>query len=112
MRALAWRRSRYSVNDGLSDGGHARPRRGSGDSFFPARLREPLCLQEGIGHHCHENVAMQPHPGSPFEMVEAEFLLELLMRLFANPAPLNGAGDVFDRYVGEKVGEIVFPLAV
>lgn len=55
---------------------------------------------------------MQPHPGSPFEMVEAEFLLELLMRLFANPAPLNGAGDVFDRYVGEKVGEIVFPLAV
>lgn len=45
-------------------------------------------------------------------MVEAEFLLELLVHLFANPAHLDGAGDVLDRGVGGKVGEIVFSLAV
>ena len=26
------------------------------------RLSEPACLEESIGHHCHECVAMQAHP--------------------------------------------------
>jgi hypothetical protein len=38
-------------------------------------------LQEVIGHHCHEKMALQPCPRSSFEVVEAEFLLELLVRL-------------------------------
>ncbi len=55
---------------------------------------------------------MQPGPGSALEMVEPEFLLELLMRLFADPARLAGASDVLDRGVGGKVREIVFSLSI
>ena len=75
--------------------------------FFPSRLSEPSCLEEGVGDHCHESVSMPPG----LEMVEAEFLLESLMRLFADPTRLDGAGDVLDRRVGRKVRQIVFPFA-
>lgn len=44
-------------------------------------------------------------------MVEAEFLLELLMRLFADPARLDGTCKLLERDVRGKVGEIVFALA-
>lgn len=57
--------------------------------FFPSRLSEPAGLKEGIGHHCHQRVAMQPGPGAPLEVVETEFFLELLMRLLADPARLD-----------------------
>ena len=43
-------------------------------------------------------------------MVEAEFLLELLMSLLANPARLDRRGERFQVGVGRKVGEIVFLL--
>src|SRR5215217_3635432 len=36
---------------------------------------------------------MQPGPGAPFEVVEPQFLLELLMRLLANPSCLEGGGE-------------------
>lgn len=112
MRAMERGRSQEAVNDGLAHSRQARLWWRAGDSFFPPRLSEPSCLQEGIGDHCHERVAMQPGPRAALEMIEAEFFLELLMRLFADPAGLDGAGDVFDRGVGGKIGEIVFPLAV
>jgi hypothetical protein len=40
-------------------------------------------------------------------MVEAEFLLELLMRLFADAARLDGACELLERDVGGKVGEVM-----
>ena len=64
-----------------------------------------------MSDHCHERMAVQPGPGSALEVVETELLLELLMRLFADPTRLYGAGDVFDRRVGGQVREIVFPLS-
>ena len=41
-------------------------------------------------------------------MIEAEFLLELLMGLFADPARLDGASELLERCVGRKIREIVF----
>jgi len=79
-------------------------RRRPGESFFPSRLSEPSCLEEGVSDHCHERMAVQPGPGSALEMVKTELLLELLMRLFADPTRLDGAGDVLDCSVGGKIG--------
>ena len=80
--------------------------------FFSPRLSEPLRLQEGVGHHRHQGVAVKPGPGSSFEVIEAEFLLELLMRLFANPARLDPTGESLDRGVAGQIGEIIFSLAI
>ncbi len=54
---------------------------------------------------------MQPGPRAALEMVETKFFLELLMRLFADPARLDGAGEFLERGVGGKVGEIILSLA-
>lgn len=47
-------------------------------------------LEEGVSNHRHEGVTMETLPGSSLEVVEAEFLLQLLMRLLANPSRLDG----------------------
>ena len=47
-------------------------------------------LEEGVGNHCHEGVAMKALPRSTLEVIEAEFFLELLVCLFADPSRLNG----------------------
>jgi hypothetical protein len=52
-------------------------------------------LQIEEGDHTHESVAMQTAPGSPFEVIEAKFLLELLMGLLAEPARLDGGSEDF-----------------
>ena len=78
--------------------------------FFPPRLSEAAGLQEGVGYHCHERVAMETSPGTAFEVVKAKLFLELLMRLLADPARLDGAGQFLDRRVRRQVREIVFPL--
>ena len=54
---------------------------------------------------------MQAAPGSPFEVIEAKFLLELLMGLLAEPARLNGGGEDFQRRLGRQVREVVLVLA-
>jgi len=46
---------------------------------------------------------MQAAPGSPFEVIEAKFLLELLMGLLAEPARLNGGGEDFQRRLDRQV---------
>ncbi len=46
---------------------------------------EATVLQEGIGDHRHERMAVKTLPGAALEVVEAEFLFHLLMRLFAFP---------------------------
>ena len=47
-------------------------------------------LQEGEGEHCHERMAMETLPGSPFEVIEAKFLFQLLMGLLADPSCPDG----------------------
>ena len=56
---------------------------GPGTLFFPSRCGEAAGLEEGVGDHCHQCVSVQPRPRPALEVVEAEFLLDLLMRLFA-----------------------------
>ena len=43
-------------------------------------------LEEGVSDHRHERMSMKALPGSSFEVVEPEFLFQLLMGLFANPS--------------------------
>ena len=39
-------------------------------------------LKEGEGDHCHERMPVKALPGSSLEVVEAEFLFQLLMDIF------------------------------
>jgi hypothetical protein len=56
-------------------------------------------------------MSVQAFPRPTFKVVEAEFFLELLMCLFADPARFDGAGQLLDRRVGGQVGEVVLALA-
>jgi hypothetical protein len=67
--------------------------RGGGRFFFPTRGGEVAMLEEGATDHSHEGVTMKTAPGLPLEVVEAEFLLELLIRLLADPARLDGCAE-------------------
>jgi hypothetical protein len=61
-------------------------------AFFPPLYGgEPAILEEREGDQCQERVPVQSPPGPPLEVVEAEFLLELLVGLLAYPARA-GAG--------------------
>ncbi len=48
-------------------------------------------------------MAMQPDPGTAFEVVEAEFLLHLLMGLLADPARLDCSGQLLELGIGGQV---------
>ena len=72
--------------------------------FFPSRCFEAAGLEEGVSDHGHQGVSVQPGPGSALEVVEAEFLLELLMRLLADPTRLDGRGERLQIGVGGEVG--------
>jgi len=49
-------------------------------------------LEEGVRDHCHESVPMKALPGSSLEVVEAEFLFQLLVGLLADPAFFDRGG--------------------
>ena len=55
----------------------------SGWFFSPSRF-EAQVLEIGKGDARHERVSVQTGPGSAFEAVKTEFLLELLMSLLAH----------------------------
>ena len=60
--------------------------------FFPPRLCETTVLEECVGDHGHEGMTMQALPGSSLEVIEPEFLFQLLMGLFANPSRFDRGG--------------------
>ena len=68
-------------------------------------------LEEGVSNHCHEGVTVKSVPRSPLEVIEAKFFLQLLMRLFANPAGLDGGCQEVQVRPGGQVIEIVFFLS-
>ena len=68
-------------------------------------------LQEGEGEHRHECMAVKALPGSPFEVVEAKFLFQLLMGLLANLSCLDGGGQGAQIGRRRQIGEVVFLLA-
>ena len=54
---------------------------------------------------------MKPGPGPTFEVIEAEFLLELLMRLFTNPPDFDCRSELFQARIARQVRHIVFLFA-
>jgi len=58
--------------------------------FFPLCCGEAAKLEEGVGNHRHERVAVKPLPASALKVIKSEFLFQLLMCLLADPAPLDG----------------------
>jgi len=67
-------------------------------------------LQIGEGDQRHERVPVQAGPGAALEVVEPEFLLQLLVPLLAYPAGLDGGREPLERRVGWQVREVVLPL--
>jgi hypothetical protein len=57
-------------------------------------------LEEGVSNHSHQGVSVQPGPGSAFEVVEAEFLLELLMRLLTDPSGFDRGREHLEARIG------------
>jgi hypothetical protein len=112
MRASLRRWSSEEREDGMAHGGQSRLRRRPVDSFFPPPCCcEAAMLEEGIRDHRHERVAVKTLPGSALEVIETEFLFELLVSLLTNPSRLDGgrqAAQVGRRW---EVGEIVLSLS-
>src|SRR5687767_15104981 len=79
--------------------------------FFPSCCFEPTILEESVGDHRHERMAMQALPGSALEVIETEFFFQLLVSLLANPSGLDGAGQGEQVRLCRQVGEIVFLLS-
>ena len=73
---------------------------GSPILFFPSRCFEAAGLEKGVGDHGHQGVSVEPSPGSTFEVVEAEFLLELLMRLLTDSSGLDRRGEHLEARIG------------
>jgi hypothetical protein len=55
--------------------------------FFPGCAASGAGAADRGNDHAHTAMPMQTAPESPFEVIEAKFLLELLMGLLAEPAP-------------------------
>src|ERR1700756_5330835 len=76
--------------------------------FFPPPCGlEPQVLEVGERDAGHERVSVQAGPGSPLEVVAPEFLLELLVRLLADPTSLDRRGQMSQRGAGREIAEIV-----
>ncbi len=67
-------------------------------------------LEEGIRDHRHERVSVKALPGSALEVIEAEFLFQLLVSLLANPSRLDGSRQAAQVARRGQVGEIVLFL--
>src|ERR687889_277956 len=103
VRAATMRRR---MAGGLGGGG------GRGWGGFPALSPpEPQVLEEGEGEPAQERVVVQPAPGAALEVVEAELLLELLVRLLAHPPGLDRRRQLLQRRLGRQVGQVVLALA-
>src|SRR5829696_6682243 len=61
--------------------------------FSPPRFCEATILEKGVGDHRHESVTVKTLPGSPLEVIEAEFFFQLLVCLLAYPPRLDGGSQ-------------------
>src|SRR3982074_1857508 len=68
-------------------------------------------LEESVSNHGHERVGVEALPGSPLEVVETQFLFQLLVSLLANPSRLDGGRQGAQVRLCRQVGEIVFFLS-
>ncbi len=72
---------------------------------------KPQMLKESKRQHRHQHVMVQARPGSALEVIEAKFLLHLLVRLLAHPAALDQRRQAFQRDIFSMVGQVVFALS-
>src|SRR3984957_13189143 len=68
-------------------------------------------LEERVSNHRHQHMTMKAVPRPSLEVVEPEFLLQLLMGLLANPSCLDRGSKAGEVHPGAQVGEIVFLLS-
>src|SRR5260370_12016278 len=67
-------------------------------------------LEECVSNHCHQRVTMKAVPRPSLEVVEPEFLLQLLMSLFADPSCLDRRSQTAQVHLRGQVGKIIFLL--
>ncbi len=69
-------------------------------------------MEEGVGDHRHQCVSMQTGPGATFEVIEAKFLLVLLMPPLTDPSGFDGGGELLQARIGwQQIRPIVFLLS-
>ena len=56
-------------------------------------------LEESVGDHRHERMAVTTLPEWSLEVIETQFFFQLLMRLFTNPARLDGGRQRLRTYI-------------
>ena len=71
--------------------------------FFPSHFCEAAMLEECVSNHCHQRVTMKAVPRPLLEVVEPEFLLQLLMSLFANPPCLDRRSQAAQVHLGGQL---------
>ena len=59
--------------------------------FFPPHFYEAAMLEECVSNHRHQRMTMKAVPRSSLEVIETEFLLQLLVSLLADPSCLDRA---------------------
>jgi len=79
--------------------------------FSPLGGCEALLLQEQERDQRQERMPVQTPPRAALEVIEAEFFLHLLVRLLADPARLDGRGELPHCRLGRQIGEIILALA-
>src|SRR4029077_17943970 len=79
--------------------------------FFPPCCFETAILEERVRDHRDKRVTWQSGPGSALEVIETEFLFQLLVSLLANPSRLDDARQDAQVHLRRQVGEIVFLLS-
>jgi len=94
MWTSAGRRAGEAEDVGFPFGRQRRLRWPSEIPFSPARGNQATVLEEGVNNHGHQRIAMQTVPWAALEVVEVEFLLELLLSLLAAPARLDVVASV------------------
>src|SRR5829696_7898056 len=102
---------REGFENGVAHGWQSRLRRWPVDSFFPPLLLQGGDAGGGVSDHRHQRMTMQALPGPALEVIEAEFLFELLVSLLANPSRLDGGRQGAQVGLCRQVGEIVFLLS-
>ena len=68
-------------------------------------------LEECVSNHRHQRMTMKAVPRSSLEVIETEFLLQLLMSLLADPSCLDRRSQAAQVHPSGQVGKIVFLLS-
>lgn len=80
--------------------------------FFPAARTQAQVLEKREGEHREQRMVMQAQPTAPFEMIESEFFLHLLVGLLTHPPRFDRRRQRTERCSGWMIREVILPFAV